>query len=116
MSPLEQSLNRIEQRIHRDGWIEIVLPIVTPIITRLIDQCFDSGSDMRESLPRLTFGQRVGLMQASRQIVLDSGVPIRRRVQAIRSTQSAILAEIADCEIASADDWQTAYDEATRYV
>lgn len=118
MTPLESFCTATVARTHKDGWIEIVVPIVAPIISKLIERCFDNGTSMRNGLRNLNFAQRIALNNAAREICNDCGIRIGLRGRAVNSIATAIQAEIKEAlKLDTSDDtWQAVFEEATRYA
>jgi hypothetical protein len=117
MAPLESFYTGIVTRVHRDGWVEIIMPILAPIINNLIERCFDNGPAMREGLRRLNFAQQIAINNAARQICNECGIRILQRSRAVASISAALQAEIKEALTRDASDeaWQEFYNDVVRY-
>ena len=118
MSPLQIYCQGVINRTHRDGWIEIIMPILAPFIAQLIGQCFKSGPQMRESVSNLNFSQRLAIMAVARKTATAANIPVfRGRGKATAAIAKAIEEELKSTLLLDAgnDSWQEAFDEATRY-
>ena len=113
MSPVQFFFENVEQRIHKDGWVEIIIPLITPIITAWLQRCLDNGSQLRQAITSPTWLQIQAINGMSRRIVLDSNVKLLRRRAAILAVTDAIQLEMRDTARLDHGDifWDDAFNE-----
>ena len=107
----------VEDRVKRDGWMEIVIPLLIPLFTQLIEQCMNN----RDALASYAEGRRGWMQQsrlrmACRSTVSEAGIrgPMRvgRATTALVEAIHAELTETAAKASGDGDIFQMAIDEA----
>ena len=107
----------VEDRVKRDGWMEIIIPLLIPLFTQLIEQCLNN----RSALAAYAEGRRGWLQQAQlrlacRSTVSEAGIrgPLRvgRATTALVEAIHAELTETAAKASGDNDIYQMAIDEA----
>jgi len=107
----------VEDRVKRDGWMEIVIPMLIPLFTQLIEQCLNNRSALASYAEgRRGWMQQAQLRLACRSTVSEAGIrgPLRvgRATTALVDAIHAELTEVAAKASGGDDIFQMAIDEA----
>ena len=120
MSVVETFSRGVEDRMRKDGWVEVIVPILMPFFMSMIEQCLNN----RQALADYAKGTRnrrqaIQLRLAARSTVSEAGV--RGPIRIGRATSALVDAIHAELDVASGMDgsgtdiYQDAIDEAFSY-